>query len=461
MPDSPPDSARVARPASTLRSLLGLAWPIVVSRSTQVVVGLGDALMVAGLGEASLAATTSGALNAVSLFILPMGIVFIVSSFSSQMFGKGDLPGARRYGFYGLVVAAATQVLCVASLAVTGPALALLPYDPEVRRLLEGYIDLRLLSGGAVVGLEALGNYYGGLGNTRLPMRINVAAMVLDLFGNWLLIGGNLGAPAMGVQGAALSSTITTFICFGLLLALFLRDGRAVGRIVPRLHLRELGRMLRFGVPSGFNWFFEFAAFMVFINIVVAGLGTTVLAALMAVLQINSVSFMPAFGLGSAGAILVGQAIGAGARDEVPRLVRLTFLSAATWQGVVGLAYALFPGFIFSAFARGASDSDALRAAGARMLILSAAWQLFDAAVTTFAETLRAAGDTAYTLWARTFIAWGVFTPGAFLTVRYLEGGDTAAVLWLVFYLALLAGVLYHRFRSGAWRRFDLTEPVV
>ena len=269
----PTRSSRLARPASTLRSLLGLAWPIVVSRSTQVVVGLGDALMVAGLGEASLAATTTGALDAMSLFILPMGIVFIVSSFSSQLFGKGDLPGARRYGFYGLAVAAATQVLCVAALAVTGPALALFPYDPEVRRLLKGYIDLRLLSGGAVVGMEALGNYYGGLGNTRLPMQINVAAMVLDLFGNWLLIGGNLGAPAMGVHGAALSSTMSTFICFGLLLARFLRDGRAAGPIVPRLHLRELLRMLRFGIPSGFNWFFEFAAFIVFINVVVAGPG--------------------------------------------------------------------------------------------------------------------------------------------------------------------------------------------
>jgi multidrug resistance protein, MATE family len=461
MPASQPDPSRLARPASTLRSLLGLAWPIVVSRSTQVVVGLGDALMVAGLGEASLAATTTGALDSLSLFILPMGIVFIVSSFSSQLFGKGDLAGARRYGFYGLAVAAATQVLCIAALAVTGPALALFPYDPEVRHLLKGYIDLRLLSGGAVVGMEALGNYYGGLGNTRLPMQINVAAMVLDLFGNWLLIGGNLGAPAMGVNGAALSSTLSTFICFGLLLARFLRDGRATGKIVPRLHLRELLRMLRFGIPSGFNWFFEFAAFIVFINVVVAGLGTTALAALMAVLQINSVSFMPAFGLGSAGAILVGQAIGAGAKDEVPRLVRLTFLSAATWQGLVGVAYALLPGPIFSVFARGASDSDALRAAGGRMLILSAAWQLFDAAVTTLAEALRAAGDTAFTLWARTIIAWGIFTPGAYISVVYLGGGDTAAMLWLVFYLAVLAGFLYWRFRSGAWRRFDLTEPVV
>src|SRR5512134_661963 len=100
-----------ARTPPTLKGLLVLAWPIVVSRSSQVVVGIADAVMVAHLGEAALAATTTGAMNSFNLFILPMGIVFIVSSYSSQLFGRGDLPAARRYGFYGLAVAAATQVV--------------------------------------------------------------------------------------------------------------------------------------------------------------------------------------------------------------------------------------------------------------------------------------------------------------------------------------------------------------
>ncbi|HEY8370063.1 MAG TPA: MATE family efflux transporter, partial [Thermodesulfobacteriota bacterium] len=104
------------RPDVSLSALLGLAWPIIVSRSTQVVIGLADAVMVADLGEAALAATTAGALNTFSILILPMGVVFIVSSFASQLFGRGDLPGARRYGYYGLAVAAATQVVCLGAI---------------------------------------------------------------------------------------------------------------------------------------------------------------------------------------------------------------------------------------------------------------------------------------------------------------------------------------------------------
>src|SRR6185295_1394212 len=93
-----------------------LAWPVIISRSTQVVVGLADALMVAHLGESAMAATTAGSLNSVAAFIFPMGIVFIVSSFSSQFAGRGDLAGARRYGWYGLGVAVLAQLAMLAFL---------------------------------------------------------------------------------------------------------------------------------------------------------------------------------------------------------------------------------------------------------------------------------------------------------------------------------------------------------
>jgi MATE family multidrug resistance protein len=455
--DAPTMHAPVERVSARVPTLLRLAWPIIVSRSTQVVVGLADALMVAHLGEAALAATTTGAMNAFCLFILPMGIAFIVSSFSSQYFGRGDLTGARRYGFYGLALALGTEVACLGAIPFLGGALGVFDFAPPVRELIHSYLAIRLVSGGAVIAIEALANYYGGIGNTRLPMIANLCAMVLNVGLNWLMIGGNLGFPAMGVAGAAWASTLSTCLACAGFLAVFLLEGRRAGVMVPRLHARELLRMLRFGLPSGFNWFFEFFAFMFFVNVVVAGLGTTALAALMAVLQLNSVSFMPAFGLASAGAIVVGQAIGAGAPDDVPRAARLTFLLAGGWQLAVGLVYLFLPRFAFMPFARG-PGGEALLEVGARMLMLSAAWQLFDSAATTLAEALRAAGDTAFTLWVRLALAWLVFVPGSLYTVRVLGAGEVGAMWWLVAYLGLLAGVLFLRFRTGAWKRIQLVE---
>ncbi len=440
----------------TLRALLALAWPIVVSRSSQVVVGIADAVMVAHLGAAALAATTTGAINAFAIFILPMGIVFIVSSFSSQLFGMGDLAAARRYAWYGLAVAAVMEGLALAALPLVPAALAAFPYEADVRAALEGYLAVRLLSAGAVVGLEALGNFYGGLGNTRLPMRASLAAMVLNVAGNFVLIDGRLGAPALGVRGAAVASALATWAAFLWLFGVFVREGRRLG--CGRLDRRELRRLLRFGLPSGLNWFFEFAAFGFFVNVVVAGLGTTSLAALMAVMQVNSVAFMPAFGLASAGAILVGQAIGAARKDAVPGLVGLTFAVAAAWQSLVAVAYLAAPELVLAGFARDPETAGALLEAGRRMLVLSAAWQLFDAGASVLAEALRAAGDTTAPMWMRVGLAWLLFVPGSFLAVRVGGRGDTAAVASLVVYLFALALVLLLRFRSGVWRRIALVE---
>jgi multidrug resistance protein, MATE family len=192
---------------------------------------------------------------------------------------------------------------------------------------------------------------------------------------------------------------------------------------------------------------------------VMADLGTAPLAAFMAVMQVNSMAFMPAFALASAGAILVGQAIGAGRRDEAPRLVTVTFGVAAAWQGVVALAVVLAPALALRPFARDAASADAFVAAAGPILAVSVAWQLFDAAATTLAEALRAAGDTTAVLLARLAAGWLVFVPGSWLAVNRFGAGPTAASGWLVVYLALLALVLLLRFRSGAWRRITLVEP--
>ena len=107
---------------------------------------------------------------------------------------RGDLAGARRYAWYGLAVAAATQVACLATLPWLGAVLDLLPYEPGVRDAMGDYLAVRLLSGGAAIGIEALANAYGGQGRTRPGMVANLAAMTLNVALNWVLIFGHLGA---------------------------------------------------------------------------------------------------------------------------------------------------------------------------------------------------------------------------------------------------------------------------
>lgn len=448
-------AAHAHPPDISAKGLWRVAWPIMVSRMSQAVVGLCDTQMVSALGTSAVAAASTGAMNSFSILIFPMAMIFLVSSFCSQMYGQGDAAGARRFGWYGLFLAMVTQLLCMGLILVVPAVLGWLPLKADVRELMIGYMAIRMLSGGAAIGIEALANYFGGMGQTRPGMVANMSLMVLNVFGNWLLIEGHWGCPALGVRGAAWASTLSTWVAFLGLFVYFLMKGRSLPP--TRWIWTEFWRLVKFGFPAGVNWFLEIFAFIFFVNGVIGTLGTPSLAAMNVVFSLNSASFMPAFGLASGGAILVGQAIGAGMRDSVPKAVALTAAATLLWQGATGIVYLGFPTWLIRQFANGEGGPE-LMEIGVRMLMVSSAWQLVDAIATTLAESLRAAGDTTFPMMARLVIAWVVFVPGSLICVKYFHWGDAAATSWIVAYLALLAAALLWRFRTGAWRSIQLLE---
>jgi len=454
VPVSPPMDAAYRPP--TLRDLFTLAWPVILARAAQSVVGFTDAVFVASLGPDALAATGNGALNALAVFMLPVGVAFIVQSFAAQLHGGGEAAKLRRHGWYGLGIAALAQVAALALIPAVPWLLARADYTPAVRALMGQYVALRLVGVGAAVGTEALGNWFGGQGNTRVGFVASLLVMLLNVPLAWVFIHGGFGVPAMGVRGAAIASVVATGTGFAYAAAAFVRAGRDVpGRVGWRGE--EFRRVLRFGLPNGVNWFLEFAAFLFFIDVVFAGMGTAALAALMAVLQLNNVAFMPAFGLSSAGAIHVGQALGAKDHDGVPRLVRRTLGVACGWAAAVGALYLLAPRFILRPFA---PESPAARAAfvdaAAPLLWVAVAWQLFDAASLALGEALRAAGDTAWPMRARIAMSWGLFVPVTLATAR-AGAGPALTLGWVVVYMGALTALLAWRFRSGAWRAMELT----
>jgi MATE family multidrug resistance protein len=455
------EAAPLSAPKASLRALLALAWPVVLARATQSVIGFTDALMVSPLGEEPLAAVTTGALNTFALIVLPLGAAFIVQSFAAQLRGRGDLAAVPRYAFYGLGLALLAGVFAAACIPLVSPALGLLHYAPRVHSLMSEYIAIRLLSVAPAIGMEALGNWYGGLGNTRPGLVASLVAMVVNVLGCYALIEPRFGLPGYGVAGSAWASVAGCWLGFAVIALAFFNPRERVWRCIKELHLSEFTRMLRFGVPNGVNWFLEFSAFALFLNVVVAHLGTTVLAAFMVVMQINSISFMPTFGLSSSGAIMVGEAIGRRAHDEVWPIVRLTGQVACGWMGSVALLYLMEASWLMRLFQPRDIEAEALMTVGTTMLALSAIWQLFDAVGITLSETLRAAGDTAWCMGARIVLAWVVFMPFAWLSVVMFHGGVNYVIAAMVVYLALLSVVFALRFASGKWRNIDLVgaEP--
>lgn len=445
---------------SPQRQLLALAWPVILSRATQSIVGFCDALMVTPLGEAALAAVTTGALDVLAFVMLPMGISFILQSFSAQLRGRGDWITARRYADYGLILAALSAIPTIVFIPALGPLLGLVDYAPDVRQGMETYIIIRLLSVPFIIGTEALNNWYGGLGNTRMSLLVGVFVLVSNVAFNYALIEPRFGLPGYGIAGAAAASTIASTLGFLIILScLWLRVGHEAPRFGDGFQRSELLRMLRFGVPSGLNYFLEFSAFALFINVVVGHLGTTVLAAFNIVFQWSSVAFMPAFGVASAGAILVGEAIGHGRPERVGELTKLTLKYCVGWMLSVGVLYLLFPRFFISVFAESDGEAGELFKVGALMLALSGLWQVFDAIAVALSEVLRATGDTTWPMMARIVLAWLVFTPIAWISILVFDGGPTTLMLSIVFYIACVAMALVYRYRTGAWKKISLLAP--
>ena len=122
------------------RQLITLAWPIVLARSAQSVIGFSDAAMVAPLGDDALAAATAGALNVFGVLALPLGTVFIVQSFAAQLGGRDDLAGARRYLHYGLLLSALTAAVALAASPLIDLTVGLTSHTALVRAAMADYM---------------------------------------------------------------------------------------------------------------------------------------------------------------------------------------------------------------------------------------------------------------------------------------------------------------------------------
>ena len=314
----------------SVSTLLRLAWPMIVSRSTQAVIGVSRrAARGATSASAARRGDHGGRLQHVRHPHLADGHhVHRARASSSQLFGKGDLPGARRYAG----TASSSRVDDAGRLHGGRPrlplALAQLPYAPEVRELMTRYLQIRLLSGGAAMGHRGARPYYGGLGNTRLPMIASVFAMALNVALNWVLIGGHSARRRMGVAGSALASALATWVAFLGFWLFFVREHDAAGRAQSLASVRRARAHAALRPP----------------------VGPQLVLRVLRVQRLHQrggrgprhdrarrddgraadqlVSFMPAFGLASAGAILVGQSIGAGAKTRCRGIVRLTCATA-------------------------------------------------------------------------------------------------------------------------------------
>ncbi|HEM48943.1 MAG TPA: MATE family efflux transporter, partial [Caldithrix sp.] len=218
-----------------------------------------------------------------------------------------------------------------------------------------------------------------GLAFTKPAMYITLAAVLVNVFGNWVFIYGNLGLPAYGLDGAGYSTLITRSFMAATILTYVLK-AQQYKQYEPSFKFRNINwpvlrELLRIGVPTGFQHFFEVGAFS-FSAIMIGWLGSTQLAAHQIALSLASASFMVILGISAAGTIRVGHTYGRKNIQDVRKAGFLTTLFAASVMAFSGIIFILFRDKLPLIFT---TDPDVIKTA-ATLIIVAALFQISDGA---------------------------------------------------------------------------------
>ncbi|RMG10119.1 MAG: MATE family efflux transporter [Deltaproteobacteria bacterium] len=442
--------------ASLPREVVGLAWPAILQGLLHTTVFLADRLMLGAYGETALASMqVSGPAvwSLVSIFTaFAAGTVAVVG----RAAGAGDALRAQRT-VRGVMALSLGLGLGVGALGFFGReeiALILAGGDAgtaEIRLLAGRYLAILM----PVAALDFLGVTATAVlqasGDTRTPMLVFAGAGALNVLGNWVFIFGHLGAPELGVAGAALGTAIA-FAAEGVALtALLLRRADPVRLVLGPLdrHVRrELRAVLRVSRAAFAEKLIFHAGFLVFVGLI-GRLGDVAMAANQALIAIESLGFITADGFGVAAGALVAMKLGAGRPAEA---ARAGWLAAGLGVGVlcgVGLLFALFRTPLVGLF----SDDPEILRLGATCLLVAAVAQPLMAVADALAAALRGAGDTR-TPMVTALVAAGLLRNLATYLLAFPLGlgllgvwlGSTAD--WL-----LRATVLTWVFARGRWQR--------
>jgi MATE family multidrug resistance protein len=202
-----------------------------------------------------------------------------------------------------------------------------------------------------------------------------VAGNVINLFLNWVLIYGHLGAPALGIAGSAISTTIGRWALPGILLVLAWRElGPALRPLRwAALEPAPLWRMFKLGLPIGVQSALEFTAFGA-VGLLMGRLGTVPVAAHQVAINLASLTFMVPLGVGQAAAVMVGHAIGAGDASGARRAARAALVFGVGFMTITSVIFLGFPGLL----ARCYTSDPATIALASALLPVAGVFQLFD-----------------------------------------------------------------------------------
>jgi MATE family multidrug resistance protein len=321
-----------------------------------------------------------------------------------------------------------------------------------------------ILSKGALfpIAASALAGFFSGRGQNWPVMWANFVMMAVNIVLDYLFIFGKAGLPAMGIRGAAYATIIAsaTSCVFYLFLA-FRKEynNKYQTRRGFRPDRELLGRMIRYGLPSGVQFFIDISGFSVFI-LLVGRIGADELAATSITFNINTLAFMPMLGFGVAISVMVGQFQGEENPEAAERSVYSSVHLCLFYMVTIAITYVAIPQVYIGAFAAKASAGsfEEIRQFITVMLRFVAVYTLFDTLIIVFASALKGAGDTKFVMIMIILLSIGGLTIPSIIAISVFNVGIFAAWYIVSAYVIMLALSFLLRFLTGKWKSMKVIE---
>lgn len=435
-----------------------LAVPLALTQLVQMVMGFVDVVMIGRLGPEAMAAGVIGTTFFFTLLLVCMGVVMAVNPLVAQAAGAGDERGVGRAVRQGLWLATMLGMPLMLLYAFAEPILAAAGQERATAVMASSYLGAIMWGTIPHLWFTALRGFAEGLARPRPILLVATLGALLNVFGNWVLMYGNLGVPALGLVGCGLSSAIVMWSVFGGMLLVTKRlpvfRHFAVFSEIRRPDPRMFGRIFRLGWPIGVTFGLESGLFLS-ATLLMGWVGTTALAAHQIALNAASVAFMVPLGIAMATTVRVGQATG---RGDVAGAER------AGWSGILlGVAAMLLPAILFwtrpewviwlyMGAAAETVEGMEVAAQAATLLGLAAVFQLFDGAQVAAGGALRGLQETRPPMVVGAIAYWGIGLSAAYL-LTFRAGWGASGVWWgLTLGLAAAAIGLTFWFRRSARR---------
>jgi len=440
--------------AAPIRGVWQLAWPSITTFALQSLVGLVDLVFVSRLGSDVVAGVGIGAqlqFGALSLIAaIATGTVALVA----RATGAGDRRSAEAVLRSSLLLATGLGVVLMAATPLAATFIALFGVDPAVVAIGGAYLRILLLGGIPLAISITFASALRGAGDVRTPLLVGGVMNIANIVGDYALIFGHWGAPALGAEGSA----IATAGAFTLAAAIYVASWRSGVLVLKpralwqRVDLGLSWRVARIGIPTCVEQFTFHLGLFLFVA-VFSQFGTDAVSGYFIGVRVINFSLIPGMGFQIAAATLVGQHLGARDPVSAERAGWRATLGAACAMSALGAAIALGAASIVGWFGSVSEETEAL---AVTFLMIVCAAQPLMALEFGVGGSLRGAGDTRFPLFATLVGLFVCRLGGSLFAIHALGGTITAVWLCVLVDYGVKGAILAERFRRGRWKRISV-----